>query len=817
MKKVRPILLFPLLAVLASCWAGLSARADITLSRHGVTWTIAGNPTHGTYCTGDPWVVGPVTITAITPAWDGTRNGTMLNPSAETDTSGNVDHYHSIPNGWDTRIWDFGQWTYYSAAHNAALQLPSLSVPVNTSVVSTRGIANATGRETKVENYAILTVVESAPPADSFRPPPYGSEQKTTPWRESQINYGALNKLSSSAVASTLPSLSDMSDRMLKPWIFRIPHDVDEQFHAANMSANNTGYGMQVSLISGTAGLMLNLDFSNAQKRDLLLGTLQCAIDELYLLKRGAVWFISGGHNSGRWTPIIVAAGCLGSEFITYNVPTKYQEGLGTFFLTPEYWSTPMGTMQTCDGQYVRRSVNCGLVTEFSQVDTADPTGNQVGSAWIKLGSQVYHANNTWSGANNAYIDIASASLTGPTMTARAMGLRAAINHEAMFLYADRVAATGWSHAYWYNPTPEFHKAFYAAFKNAPPPTSGPDTRAPILSSITTDNVGAANATITWNTDESATSGVDYGLTTSYGGSATNATLSSFHSITLTGLQPSTTYHYRVISTDGSTNRNVSVSGDYTFTTRGTNYLSTPVITPSGASSVLPVQISIDADDGASVFYTLDGSIPDADSLLYSGPFPLSSSSSLRAIAMKPGFTNSEIAGAEFEINQFPVQTRTWRNIPLPVLTDLFTLSFDVISPQSAAADAVIGLSKNAAGAYPNLAVIARLNIGGTIDVRNGDSYMATNTVAYDTTSVYRITISGSTDTHTFTATVSANGGPPVLLWADATFRSEQSTVDYLNNLGVYSTGGECIVSDVTVQPSRRPTRPLNLRFGSTR
>ena len=63
---------------------------------------------------------------------------------------------------------------------------------------------------------------------------------------------------------------------------------------------------------------------------------------------------------------------------------------------------------------------------------------------------------------------------------------------------------------------------------------------------------------------------MEYGTTTSYGSSTTlNATLSTSHSQSLSGLTGSTLYHYRVKSKDAA--GNLATSSDYTFTTLDTN------------------------------------------------------------------------------------------------------------------------------------------------------------------------------------------------------------------------------------------------------
>ena len=71
---------------------------------------------------------------------------------------------------------------------------------------------------------------------------------------------------------------------------------------------------------------------------------------------------------------------------------------------------------------------------------------------------------------------------------------------------------------------------------------------------------------ITWTTDKSATSQVEYGISTSYGQSTTlDSSMVLSHTVSLANLMANTTYHYRVKSTDEVSN--VSYSEDYTLTT----------------------------------------------------------------------------------------------------------------------------------------------------------------------------------------------------------------------------------------------------------
>ncbi len=92
------------------------------------------------------------------------------------------------------------------------------------------------------------------------------------------------------------------------------------------------------------------------------------------------------------------------------------------------------------------------------------------------------------------------------------------------------------------------------------------DTTAPVISAMRAVNSGASSATITWTTNEASDSQVEYGPTTAYGSSmARNASLVTSHSQALSGLAPSTLYHYRVKSRDAA--GNLATSGDGTFTT----------------------------------------------------------------------------------------------------------------------------------------------------------------------------------------------------------------------------------------------------------
>ena len=100
-------------------------------------------------------------------------------------------------------------------------------------------------------------------------------------------------------------------------------------------------------------------------------------------------------------------------------------------------------------------------------------------------------------------------------------------------------------------------------------PFSGPyaDTEPPIETRVALPTITATTATITWKTYEPANSQVIYGLANGIypGQSPIIGTMTQNHSVTLTGLTPGTSYHYRVNSRDAA--GNLASLKDATFTT----------------------------------------------------------------------------------------------------------------------------------------------------------------------------------------------------------------------------------------------------------
>jgi peroxiredoxin len=81
------------------------------------------------------------------------------------------------------------------------------------------------------------------------------------------------------------------------------------------------------------------------------------------------------------------------------------------------------------------------------------------------------------------------------------------------------------------------------------------DETPPTISGVNVSNITESSATITWVTNESATSQVQYGKTETYGSqTAENTNLTTSHNVTLTGLDANTTYNFKVMSKDAGGN-----------------------------------------------------------------------------------------------------------------------------------------------------------------------------------------------------------------------------------------------------------------------
>ena len=101
---------------------------------------------------------------------------------------------------------------------------------------------------------------------------------------------------------------------------------------------------------------------------------------------------------------------------------------------------------------------------------------------------------------------------------------------------------------------------------------------------------------------------------------------------------------------DGCVNSEVA-SATYTLK------CATPTFTPTGGTKSGAQSVTISCtSEGATIYYTTDGSTPTNSSTEYSGAISVTESETIKAIAIIAGWTNSDVASAAYTINY----TVTW-------------------------------------------------------------------------------------------------------------------------------------------------------------
>ena len=150
----------------------------------------------------------------------------------------------------------------------------------------------------------------------------------------------------------------------------------------------------------------------------------------------------------------------------------------------------------------------------------------------------------------------------------------------------------------------------------------------------------------------------------------------------------------------------------------------------------------------------------------------------------------------------------TWTNLSISPQSGNFTVSFNMTAG-GANIDAVTGFSASAAGAYSDLAVAVRFNTSGLVDARNGSTYAASNVMTYQPGVQYRVLLTVKLSNHTYSATVTPVGGPPVVIASNYAFRTEQASVNQLAKFSAVALSGSHTVSGISFGvPSTRPSTP---------
>ena len=93
------------------------------------------------------------------------------------------------------------------------------------------------------------------------------------------------------------------------------------------------------------------------------------------------------------------------------------------------------------------------------------------------------------------------------------------------------------------------------------------------------------------------------------------------------------------------------------ITVPGVLQVATPTFTPGAGNYTTPQSVTINcATEGAAIHYTTDGTNPTATSLVYSAPINVSTTTTIKAIGTKTGYSNSSIATAVYTFPTGPTE-----------------------------------------------------------------------------------------------------------------------------------------------------------------
>jgi len=159
--------------------------------------------------------------------------------------------------------------------------------------------------------------------------------------------------------------------------------------------------------------------------------------------------------------------------------------------------------------------------------------------------------------------------------------------------------------------------------------------------------------------DFSGTGLADVAVTNQYISSTTGSTLTiqaaestQTASATVTKVAPAGSGSHQVDADypgDSMWNASISKTTSLTATTLPT--VVTPAINPPGGTYASTQEVTIqDGIAGTVIYYTTNGTTPTTSSTKYTGAIPVSNSETIRAIAVKTGYNDSDVASAEYVI-----------------------------------------------------------------------------------------------------------------------------------------------------------------------
>ena len=371
-----------------------------SVTKDGITWTFQAPARVGSFVNGDYYVVGPVTVVAISPPATNGRNGTMLNLRPNPPGS-----------GFDSRI-ESGRYLA-SMRSNPPIALRPGDMLASSISVETVGTIPAVMRPSDatvspVRTVSLLTCVTNPLPPDAFRPSYCGSAR--TIYYSRNLHREFLARL---APVTGTPTLGQFEGYLRRPWIDTVEFGFDAPIEYM------AGYGREVGRVVGHAALLLNLNFTAQQKEALLVYFTQYGIDLYGAVRAGHTgWRAYGGWGSGRKLPILFA-GIMFQDAQMQSPPGQFGDDQQTIIATgPPYGPGWNGATALYAGH---RGTNGESVSPgWGPYEHLQPSNwvNQIGESYRRCCTSV-----AW---------------VGQVVAVRIMGVTNTWNHPPLFAYVDR-------------------------------------------------------------------------------------------------------------------------------------------------------------------------------------------------------------------------------------------------------------------------------------------------------------------------------------------------------------------------------------------
>jgi len=146
----------------------------------------------------------------------------------------------------------------------------------------------------------------------------------------------------------------------------------------------------------------------------------------------------------------------------------------------------------------------------------------------------------------------------------------------------------------------------------------------------------------------------------------------------------------------------------------------------------------------------------------------------------------------------------TWANNSFATQNSAFEADWDAI-PTTSGMDGVMGLSNGPQTDFTGFATLVRFYSGtGTIQARNGGNYASDISLSYTPGLMYHFRLLVNVSSHTYSVYVTPSGGGEQLLASSYAFRTEQTGVSALNNVGILvdSTTGSLLFGNFAISGS---------------